>query len=163
MRPLPSVEELKSLVDYNPETGEMRWKISINPRAPKGRLCATKTALRSLSFLYKRRRIYVHRAAWAIVHGKWPEKGIDHINCDAFDNSIKNLREATQAQNLYNRRLKPNSSGARNVRRVSEGGQWKVKIRVNGIIYGSLHPTLEEADQEARRLRSELHGEFARH
>ena len=43
--------------------------------------------------------IYAHRAAWAIHFGEWPKGEIDHINGDASDNRIINLRVVNRTEN----------------------------------------------------------------
>ena len=55
---------------------------------------------------HKKRRFYVHRLVWMAFYGEIP-KGmeIDHISTDRGDNSLKNLRMVTHAQNCQN----PNS------------------------------------------------------
>lgn len=43
-----------------------------------------------------------HRVIWAIHHGAWPAKHLDHINRVRDDNRIENLREVTPAENAQN-------------------------------------------------------------
>ena len=54
--------------------------------------------------------IKMHRAVFAICHGRWPTETIDHINGCKTDNHIENLREASQSDNQLNQLLpwKPN-------------------------------------------------------
>jgi hypothetical protein len=47
-----------------------------------------------------------HRLAWLIFYGRWPTDQIDHRNGKRDSNSIKNLREADNAENQQNRALK---------------------------------------------------------
>lgn len=40
----------------------------------------------------KGKHILVHRLAWALYHGEWPDGIVDHINGIKEDNRIENLR-----------------------------------------------------------------------
>lgn len=102
--PLPDVEVLRGLFDYDPETGILTRK---------------KTKARGLSGPvtskckkgYLRTRVnfqvcLVHRVAWKMVHGEDPPDLIDHVNRVVSDNRIANLRPVNNEQNLehyYNR------------------------------------------------------------
>lgn len=58
---------------------------------------------------------------------------IDHINGDKTDNRIKNLREATNAQNGKNLKLSAkNTSGICGVSFDRQTGKWRATIKVDG-------------------------------
>lgn len=49
------------------------------------------------------KHIKLHRIAWFLYHGKWPEKCIDHINGNRSDNRIENLRDISRSENSLNK------------------------------------------------------------
>ncbi len=87
---------------------------------------------------------------------------VDHINGDGTDNRRANLRAATHAQNMRNRKKhKNNTSGFKGVSPMR--GKWRAQIRFEGRkhhlgIFDSPEEAAEAYDEAARRL----HGEFAR-
>lgn len=124
-KPLPDVETLRKLLDYDPETGVLTWKprpvemFASQAAANKfnaqwaGREALTasdKDGYKTGDLLY----IFVraHRVAWAIQTGAWPKAKIDHINGIPWDNRFANLREATSVQNAQNKRSKSGSTSA---------------------------------------------------
>ena len=73
--------------------------------------------------------ISYHRAVWAWHHGRLPTMGLDHINHDAFDNRIENLREVTGSENKLNS-AQPWQSGSGGLPGVLyNGGSYKVKVK----------------------------------
>lgn len=95
-------ERLRELLEYDPETGKFTW---LRNRAFKALGGTHAGYLNSNGYL----RITVddvsyaaHRLAWLYVHGRWPDKTIDHINRNKQDNRIANLRDVTHSEQNYN-------------------------------------------------------------
>jgi len=100
-----------------------------------------------------------------MTHGRWPRKGLDHINGRRDDNRAENLREATQSENMANvPRAKNNKSGAKGVSWHAMGRKWQVHIRKSRKTYClGLFNTLEEAAAAYQEAAQRLHGVFAKH
>lgn len=101
-----------------------------------------------------------HRVIWLLVTGKWPAEQLDHKNRITSDNTWDNLREATQTQNMGNRKPQQELKG---ITRTSEGKGWQAQIAFNGkrIHLGRFY-TPEEAHAAYVAKAKELFGEFAR-
>lgn len=121
-------DRLKQLLDYNPDTGGFRWKVT-KGRAKAGAWAGATDAygycvIRVDGVLYK-----AHRLAWLYAHGKWPEGLLDHINRVPGDNRLRNLREVTQSENMHNA-ARSTKSGVPGVRWRAERSRWVAQIRV---------------------------------
>jgi hypothetical protein len=80
---------------------------------------------------FRSKPYYEHRLVWAIFHGEFPDKPLDHINRDKTDNRISNLRKVSASQNMFNtQRGLSKYSGVRGVTWNSRDGKWKPQIRV---------------------------------
>lgn len=181
MKKLPSARLLRRLIDYDPATGEMRWKerpVWMFAPGNRGRQARAKwwmdqlvgkPALATLSGGYRNGEIFsinvrAHRAAWAIYYGEWPVGEIDHINGIRDDNRISNLRDVPQAENLLNKRLpKHNKSGVIGVSWYPRTQRWAVDIGVSGkrIRIGYFKSLKEAAD--ARKRAEIKHGYHPNH
>ena len=101
-----SQAELHAMLDYNPETGEFRWKIYRAPNAQPGMLAGNKTSkgYHKIRVELGISPVFAHRLAWYYVHGYMPDYSrmleIDHINGVKDDNRISNLREVTHLENM---------------------------------------------------------------
>jgi hypothetical protein len=97
-----SLEEIKTFISYNPETGlftrNIRWG-SKPAGSPLGSL--SKFGYHQISVMG--RTYTAQRLAWYISHGEWPDGDIDHINRNKTDNRIANLRVLSRSENLKNR------------------------------------------------------------
>lgn len=122
-------EHLKSLLTYNPDTGEFRWRVTVSNRAKNGTVAGCRdrygyVVIRIGGVLYK-----AHRLAWLYQYGTYPSKNIDHINQTPSDNRIVNLREADQHENNQNRRTQRNSSsGVTGVSLHKASQRWHARI-----------------------------------
>ena len=100
---LLSHQDLISVLDYNESTGIFVWKKSVGGASKVGKIagsCRIEDGYLKIRLLGK--TFKAHRLAWFFHHGKWPENSIDHINGDAQDNRIQNLRDVTHRINALN-------------------------------------------------------------
>ena len=158
-----TVERLKEVLSYNPETGEFRWspvpRKGVRSGQPAGNITTDGNGLR---IRIDRIAYKAHRLAWLYVHGRWPSIQIDHINGNPYDNRLVNLREATPSQNQGNQRKRVDStSGRKGVARSSaKQERWRAHFR--GRYLGSFE-TKEDAHAAYQRAAAEHFGEFARY
>ncbi len=150
-KPLPTPDELRQLLRYEPETGKLFWKDRTPDMFRDGAhraawVCKrwnTKYAGREAFTTdncngYKiggieNKSYLAHRVIWAMTSGKWPEADIDHINGDRRDNRLINLREVSRSENLRNmRRLDTNTSGRTGVYRDRAREKWMAYIQNDG-------------------------------
>ncbi|MBD4919039.1 HNH endonuclease, partial [Xanthomonas citri pv. citri] len=105
----PEVDQLKQLLDYDPETGVFRWKVRVAKKTQVADIAGSANG-RYVTFRLRGRNYTGHRLAWLFSHGRWPSSQIDHINGVGTDNRLCNLRESTQAENMQNRAPNRNNS-----------------------------------------------------
>lgn len=124
-----TVDELRQWVSYDPETGIVK-RIG-RPRVRHGKMVATAHSHGYVFGTVGRTKCFMHRIAWALMTGKWPDNQIDHINGDRSDNRWCNLREANQKQNSANMKMRSsNKSGYKGV--SPSKGRWAAFIHVDG-------------------------------
>lgn len=172
------------LIHYCPETGVMRWKPRANKwfrsiasakswntrHAGKRAGCTITTKPK---YGYSERAISIfgknykeHRIAWLIHHGEWPKGDIDHINGDALDNRIENLRDVSHQDN--NRNMKAYSTSATGVTGVvwnKACGKWQSRITLSGKdVHLGLHKDFFEAvcKRKSEELQHGFHGNHGR-
>lgn len=158
-----SIEDLKAIFDYDPETGKIIRKKCHDPRLAG---CEAgfihHTGYRQIKI--KSRGILAQRIAWAIHYGEWPgEFLIDHKNHDRTDNRIENLRKATFAQNFINSSVTCNETGFRGVhldKRIKRPRYFSVVLIGGKPKYLGYHDTAEAAAKERDEYVRSLHGDF---
>ena len=104
-KPLPPAERLRELLDYDPETGVLTWRVRRRGRAKAGRVAGTLKKRGSLEVKVDGVRYQVHRLVWKIQKGKDPAALLDHWNRRPGDNRFSNLREADRHENVRNANL----------------------------------------------------------
>lgn len=151
MSKLPSQEELLELLIYDPDSGELTWKTrdrkwfeipSIkNPKRAQAvwnAKFAGKPALstpgdddRRQGYLL-RKMLKAHRVIWKMVYGVEPDT-IDHIDGDASNNRLVNLRDVSQSDNMKNVCLRSdNKTGFHGVHFDKERGLFMAYITADG-------------------------------
>lgn len=155
------VKMLREQVSYDPLTGAfVRLKDAARGKMKAG-ACACKEHTSGYFVICILGTILMaHRAAWAHVHGEWPECHIDHINGNRKDNRLCNLRLATDAVNAQNVRAarKDNKIGLLGVSLDKNRGRWRAQISIGGknISLGN-HDTPELAHEAYVRAKRKIH------
>lgn len=156
-----SQERVKSLVNYDPETGLFTWRqdAGMGGRYRAGDSAGWIDKGTHYPRLYLDGGEYLaHRIAVFYMTGAWPTEHVDHINRVRADNRWANLRCATQTQNNQNISLKRNNkSCVTGVSWDSARGKWVASITANSksIALGRFE-TFEDA-VEARRAGEQRH------
>ena len=136
---LPDAEFLRSILDYDAETGELMWRARSDMKKPikwNSRYAGKRafTALNqhgyrigtvnSVTFL-------AHRVAYKILTGIEPLE-VDHINGDRTDNRAINIRSVSNAENCKNLKVyKTNKTGYPGIRKMGGKCPWAAEIRHN--------------------------------
>lgn len=158
-----TVDRLRELVSYDPETGVMVRVVAV-PRGPVGSVVGTKNSHGHLVARIDFHIYYVHRLAWLYMTGEWPASCVDHRNLDRSDNRWSNLRAASYAENKWNApRMKTNTSGVKGVHWFKQYGRWRSTIRAQGREHFlGYFDSKEEAEAARAEAAKKLHGDFAR-
>lgn len=172
---LPSVEYIKSVLSYDPDSGKVYWKMRPKKDSETDatyKAWITKWANREagarhyangyLELRFEDRKLHkVHRIIWKIMTGEDPVLNIDHINGIPWDNRWVNLRQANNQENARNCKGF-SKTGFKGVCHDGNGGylvQWVVEdrnFRKSGFV------TAESAARYYDEKVRELFGEFAR-
>ena len=150
------------LFSYDPTTGILIRKINVTYFAKTGQEAGWLDSSGYRRLEIKGKPYLVHRLAWFMTYGTWPEHQIDHVNGLRSDNRLLNLREATVFDNTRNAALrKDNSKGVKGVRKT--GNLWYARIQVNGVnhSYGGF-ADIESAKTAYATAAKLYFGEFAR-
>jgi hypothetical protein len=102
----------------------------------------------------------VHRIAFCLYYGRWPDGLVDHIDGNRTNNRKDNLREASDSENKLNQisLYCTNTSGHTGVYWCPDRGKWKAQAQVDNVTrYGGQFDTYEEA-VEARKKLEVLYG-----
>ena len=159
-----TIERLKELVHYNPETGKFTWLIDrYGPNGRAGEEAGHSRTFKSSSKRYvyigiDRKRYCAHRLAFFYMTGWWPKPKhhIDHKDGDGWNNKWENLREATHKENMLNSKVRANNIAG--VKGVSKTRQGRFIVRLSLGTYN----TLEEAIEVYNRAILQYHGDFAK-
>mgnify|MGYP003394149988 CR=1 FL=1 len=125
-------KRLKELLHYAPKTGTFTWLISPRGRTRPGDVAGGPDGHGYYRVQMEGIRYRAARLAWFYVYGCWPTVEVDHINGDRSDNRIKNLREATRAQQNQNLGIGlRNKTGILGVSWNKERKKWRAEIKID--------------------------------
>jgi hypothetical protein len=157
---------IKDNLRYNPDTGYLWWTKRVCGR-PFDRPAGSVDKGHGYVFVSRKNsgvfvKYLAHRVAWFLYHGIWPKDQIDHTNNIRNDNRIINLREATQSENMGNKKIQGGgSSKYKGV--IWENNAWRARIMVNykKISLGS-YKEEKEAALAYNKAALEHFGEYAK-
>ncbi len=145
-------EELRRILDYDPETGLFTWKISPRPRTSIGDIAGSPDR-GYIRIQIQGYRYDGHVLAWFYAYGEITL--VDHEDRRGFNNKLSNLRKASWAQNNHNRAAY-NRLGVKGVYQDHN----RYYSRIAGIYLGS-YETIEEAKAVYDAAAKYLYDEFA--
>jgi|SRR5580692_11264609 hypothetical protein len=152
-------KRLRELLDYDPETGVFKWRISYGYKR-SGAIAGCFNFQGYWRISVDGQRYQAHRLVWLYVHGKFPDKELDHVSGQRSDNRLINLREATRAENCRNRKIGiDNKSGFKGVSWHKKTKKWAAHAQKR---YLGVYPTKEEASAAYEAASTRLFGEFKR-
>lgn len=104
VKELPPLDKLREVFDYNPETGDITYKVS-RGSVKAGKVAGCLDAEGYLTIGFDKSNYRAHRIAYTLHHGTpvKPTEIIDHRDGNKSNNRISNLRIATQSTNCFNR------------------------------------------------------------
>ena len=142
-----TARRLKSLLNYDPHTGNFTWRITRG-----GKLAGSQAGsphIEGYVCIRVDKQLHLaHRLAWLYTEGVWPSQLIDHKDGVRSNNRRENLRDASRRVNQENRHKarKDSASGLLGVRWDPERSLWRSRIKVNGK---EVHLGRFETEQEA--------------
>jgi hypothetical protein len=163
----PSAEQgltsarLREVLDYDPDTGLFRWRITLPGRGGnvrEGKIAGSldtkgKRQIRIDGYMY-----FAHRLAFLWMLGRWPIGEVDHRDRDAANNVWENLREVSGSQNSMNRIYTRDLPTG--VYRTAYG-RFYAAIEIEGRLrYLGIFPTPEEAHAAFVAVAREERGDF---
>lgn len=154
-----TLQRLKELVSYDPETGIFTRKESSTNRVKTGSEVGwLDVSTGYVRIMLDRKTYRAHRLAWYYMTGD-DVQFIDHINRDRSDNRFSNLRPCTKSENGMNRCSQRNStSGHVGVSFDKETGKW-----VAYIYAGNRQIKLGRFSEKEEAVRARLDAELSQH
>lgn len=160
-----TVERIRELLTYEPDTGILRWRVTRRGRCCiAGREVGCKNTSGYLVVRIDNVLYYSHILVWVLMKGEWPADEIDHIDTVEDNNMWNNLRIGGRLGNTQNQKTpNTNTSGFKGVSFFKETKKWRSQIEACGRHYHlGYYVTKEEAYAAYCQAARRLHGDFAR-
>lgn len=157
------VEEIRRLLRYDPETGEI-FRVSNATRVDRvGKRAGSITELGYRRIKIKCRAFYAGNIAWVLMTGNWPppEMEVDHEDRNRSNDRWKNLRLATRVQQCLNRGLMAHNRSGYSGISERRPGVFNARIYVKRVTkYLGQFPSLELAIAARNEAAAAAYGDF---
>lgn len=143
----PTVERLRQVLILDVSTGVLTWRVY---RGGTAKPLTRAGYVRPDGYRHLEVDSYpcpAQDVVFAIHHGRWPTKILDHEDGDRDNNRPDNLIEAGYSDNGRNRTWKNERTGFRGVQRNCNGQRWQAMLKPAGKprLYLGTFDTPEEA------------------
>ena len=140
-------EFLKNRFRYDPSTGLfIRTKSVTGNKGKAGNVAGSKSGQGYILINFRGKKVGAHRLAWLYMTGNWPDKDIDHMNCNRIDNRWVNLRIADDSLNAQNQRSAHSNSGTGLLGSSKCGSKFRAQILIDGKVrHIGLYDSAEDA------------------
>jgi hypothetical protein len=154
-----TVDRLKELLSYDPETGIFTWRIRRGKCAAGSKAGSFAVALERNTVMLDGRNYCCGRLAWLYTHGVWPTSEVNRRDRNPANDRLSNLREATRTLTNANQRKNPRCKyrGA-----YPHRESWQAKIKADyKTTYLGKFPSAEAAARAYDIAAAHAFGEFA--
>jgi hypothetical protein len=153
-----TADHLRSVLQYNPNTGEFTWKSHAQRPDLIGKRAGSTTNAGYWAIAINNQKRLAHRLAWLYMTGAFPDGHIDHIDGNKQNNKFDNLREVSRFGNLQNIRKATAANKVGLLGVSAHQGKWRVQIMTNGKrVRESGFDTPEQAHQRYLELKRKHH------
>ena len=160
-----TLEYLKSILKYEPDTGEWTWRVSQSKKIDMGDNAGGRKGEYGYLLIKIDGKLYrAHILAHFYMTGKWPKDEIDHKDLNNLNNKWLNLREATSSQNKANTKKRiDNTTGFKGVYWHKKSKKFVASIKLDyKKIHLGLYLNIIDAARSYDRAAIKYFGEFAR-
>lgn len=150
-------DRLKQLLHYNPDTG-IFTRLKANRKLTIGSPCGSVGKDNRVMISIDNKNYRAHRLAWLYIYGEFPELEIDHINGNASDNRICNLRSVSHKVNLQNRVSFTKHNSVKYIGVTKNRNRYGAQIKIDGVrVWLGTYDTPEEASEVYLKFKRQYH------
>jgi len=94
------LDHLRSVLDYNPDTGVFTWRTSHHARARCGEVAGNVSVQGYLRIGVQGQVVLAARLAWFYIYGEWPKRQVVHVDGNRLNNRLVNLQLRVHSSKL---------------------------------------------------------------
>lgn len=160
----PSIETIEHFLKYDPETGDITWRVPAAHRIKAGQTAGSRNAKGQVVIRLQGHLLKGHIVAYVLMTGKWPTGVVSQKDGKRDNNRWSNLEHITESQQAWlHSEAPPNATNFRGVREDKKRRKYEAVIKEGGKRrrLGRFN-TPEEASQAYEAERKRIRGEHYR-